>query len=63
MTECTAEQLEFHAFGRREVIGKFNGGLISSDGGGLLLRETELRTGMLSRLAEQFTDHRDPRNG
>ncbi len=61
MTECTAEKIEFHAFGRREVIGKFDGGLISSDGGGLLLRETELRTGMLSRLAEQFTDHRDPR--
>ena len=60
MTECTAEKMEFHAFGRREVIGKFDGGLISSDGGGLLLRETELRTGMLSRLAEQFTDHRDP---
>ena len=58
-TECTLDQMEFHAFGRREVTGKFDGGMISSDGGGLLLRETEKRTGILSRLAEQFTDYRD----
>lgn len=60
-TECTPDQLEFHAFGRREVVGKFDGGLISSDGGAVLLRETELRTGILWRLAEQFTDYRDPK--
>ncbi len=59
-TECSADQLEFHAFGRREVVAKFDGGMISSDGGALLLRETELRTGILSGLAEQFTDYRDP---
>jgi hypothetical protein len=58
--ECSADQLEFHAFGRREVVAKFDGGMISSDGGALLLRETELRTGILSGLAEQFTDYRDP---
>jgi hypothetical protein len=60
-TNCTPDQLEFHAFGRREVVGKFDGGLISSDGGALLLRETELRSGILSRLAGQFTDYRDPK--
>jgi len=60
MTECNAEQLEFHALGRRAVVGKFDGGNISSDGGGLLLAEVEARTGILARLAEQFTDHRDP---
>lgn len=59
-TECTPDQLEFHAFGRREVVGRFDGGMISSDGGALLLRETEKRTGILSRLAEQFNDYRDP---
>ena len=60
MTECHPTQLEFHRLSRREVIGRFDGGQISSDGGGLLLREVELRTGVLSRLARTFTDHRHP---
>ncbi len=60
MTECTREQLEFHGLGRRAVVAKFDGGMISSDGGGVLLREVEQRTGILRRLAQQFTDHRNP---
>ena len=60
MTECNAEQLEFHALGRRAVVGKFDGGNISSDGGGVLLGEVEARTRIVERLAEQFVDHRDP---
>jgi len=60
MTECNGEPLEFHALGKRSVVGKFDGGNISSDGGGLLLGEVEARTGIIARLAEQFTDHRDP---
>ena len=59
-TECSAEQLEFHGLGRRKVIGRFDGGRISSDGGGVLLRETEQRTHILKRLAECFIDYRDP---
>ena len=59
-TECTAEQLEFHGLGRRKVVGKFNGGKISSDSGGLLLREVEQRTHILRRLAECFVDYREP---
>ena len=58
-TECTAGQLEFHGFGRRAVVGEFNGGKISSDSGGLLLREVEQRTHILKRLAGCFVDHRD----
>jgi hypothetical protein len=60
MTECNAEQLEFHALGRRAVVGTFDGGNISSDGGGVLLGEVEARTRIVERLAEQFIDHRDP---
>jgi len=59
-TECTAGQLEFHGLGRRAVVGQFDGGRISSDSGGLLLREVEQRTGILSRLSGCFVDHRDP---
>ena len=59
-TKCNTEQLAFHGLGRREVVGRFNGGEISSDGGGLLLREVEQRTHILRRLSGCFTDHRDP---
>jgi hypothetical protein len=60
MTECNAEQLEFHGLGKRVVVADFDGGMISSDGGGLLLREAAQRTGLIDRLAEQFVDYRDP---
>ena len=58
-TECTAEQLEFHGLGRRVVVGEFDGGKISSDSGGLLLREVEQRSHILKRLAGCFSDYRD----
>ena len=58
-TQCTPTQLEFYALGRREVIGRFDGGRITSDVGGMLLRETDLRIGLLDRLAACFTDHRN----
>ena len=59
-TKCNTVQLEFHGLGRRKVVGGFNGGELSSDGGGLLLREVEQRTHILRRLSGCFTDHRDP---
>jgi len=59
-TECNTKKMEFHGIGRRTVIGEFDGGKISSDGGGVLLREVEQRTHILKRLAGCFTDHRDP---
>ena len=57
-TQCTPAQLQFHAFGARQVIGRFDGGRITSDAGGLLLRETDL--GLLDRLARCFSDYRNP---
>ena len=59
-TECNTKQQAFHGLGRREVVGRFDGGEISSDGGGLLLREVEQRTHLLGRLSECFTDRREP---
>ncbi|MCG8371545.1 MAG: transposase, partial [Proteobacteria bacterium] len=58
-TECTPEPLDFHALGRREVVGRFDGGRLTSDGGGLLLREVDRRLGLLPRLAECFNDYRN----
>jgi hypothetical protein len=60
MTECSEAGLEFHGLGRRAVIAQFDGAYISSDGGALLLREVEQRTGIFARMAKQFTDFRDP---
>jgi len=59
-TECNEERLPFHDHGSREVVAEFNGSRISSDGGGLLLREVEQRTHILERLSRCFVDHRDP---
>lgn len=59
-TQCIQEQMVFQQLGRREVVGRFNGGMISSDAGGLLLREVEKRSGILKRFAACFRDHRDP---
>ncbi len=59
-TECTPSQMEFQGLGRRKVVTAFDGGHISSDGGALLLRETDARFGIMEQLADCFTDHRDP---
>ncbi|MGH7346367.1 MAG: IS1380 family transposase [Candidatus Rokuibacteriota bacterium] len=60
-TECTQVAFRFHPLSQREVVARFDGGTITSDGGGLLLREVERRTGVVRQFARCFTDHRDPR--
>jgi len=57
--ECSGKLFEFHPLGAREVRVGFDGGAITSDGGGLLLREVEKRTGIVQRFAACFTDHRE----
>ena len=57
--ECNQGRFEFHPLGSRAVVARFDGGAISSDGGGLLLREVDVRTGILRQFAGCFTDHRD----
>ena len=59
MTECNQKDLIFHGLGRRDVVARFDGGAITSDAGGVLLRELEQRTGILQRFSDCFTDHRD----
>ena len=59
-TQCNQECFEFHPLGRREVRGRFDGGAITSDAGGLLLREVEKRTGIVAQFAAGFADLRDP---
>lgn len=59
-TECTQQSFRFHKAGRREVVARFDGGHISSDGGGVLLREVERKARVVEQFAMCFTDHRDP---
>jgi len=58
-TQCTQQTFKFQGLGRREVVARFDGGPITSDAGGLLLREVEEHTHIIRRLAGCFTDHRD----
>jgi hypothetical protein len=57
-TDCSAGQLEFQGLGARQVVGAFDGGRQTQDGGLLLLREVAERTGLLRRFAECFHDYR-----
>jgi hypothetical protein len=59
-TDCNTPEFAFQGLGSRAVTARFDGGAITSDAGGLLLREVEARTGILRRFAACFTDHRDP---
>ena len=59
MTECIQSDFRFKACGKREIVAKFDGGTISSDGGALLLRQTDQRLNLLSRLANCFLDGRN----
>lgn len=59
MTECNQSSFGFEACGKREVLARFDGGTISSDGGAFLLRQTDRRLNLVARLAECFLDGRN----
>ena len=59
MTECNQWSFGFEACGKREIVARFDGGTISSDGGALLLRQTDKRLNLLPRLAKCFLDGRN----
>jgi hypothetical protein len=61
MTECNQFGFGFEACGTREIVARFDGGTISSDGGAFLLRQTDKRLNLLPRLAECFLDGRNPK--
>ena len=45
MAQCTTDALAFQTVAGREVVAQFDGGTLTSDGGALLLRETDQRVG------------------
>lgn len=60
MTEYSQSTFEFAAHFSRQVVARFDGGTLTTDSGGLLLRETDRRLNLLPRLAECFLDGRNP---
>jgi len=59
-TECNQFIFGFHPLKHREIRAQFDGGAITTEGGGLLLREVEKRIGIVRQFAACFRDYRDP---
>jgi hypothetical protein len=59
MTECNQSSFGFEGSGRREIIARFDGGTISSDGGAFLLRQTDRLLNLIPRLGKCFLDGRN----
>jgi hypothetical protein len=59
MTECIQSKFEFGTSGGRSVTARFDGGTISSDGGAVLLQQTDRRLNLLKRFSHCFLDGRN----
>jgi len=59
-TECNQIVFGFHPLKHREIRAQFDGGAITSEGGGLLLREVEKRIEIVRQFAACFRDYRNP---
>jgi len=57
-TECSSEYFDFGAVEGRAVEAAFDGGLVSSDAGALLLGATDRAIGLIDRFAACFHDER-----
>src|SRR5258708_26565636 len=57
-TECSAECFDFGIVEGRPVGAAFDGGLVTSDAGGLLVGATDRAIGMMGRFAACFHDER-----
>lgn len=57
-TDCNAQRFLFQGPARREIVASFDGGRITSDGGALLLNQTDRKLGLIERFAQCFRDHR-----
>ena len=60
LTECSPTEMDFGRAGGRRVVADFDGGMVSSDAGALLLGETDKAIGLTDRFSECFVDNRSP---
>jgi hypothetical protein len=59
-TECSANQIDLGRAGGRQVVADFDGGMVSSDAGAVLLGETDRAIRLVDRFAACFRDSRHP---
>jgi len=59
-TECIQDSLDFGTVEGRRVVGAFDGGAMTSDGGALDLATTERAIRLIERFAACFSDARAP---
>jgi hypothetical protein len=57
-THCSQEEMDFGTSGGRKLVGAFDGGAITSNGGVVLLGAADETIRLCDRLAGCFTDHR-----
>lgn len=60
MTECNQNEFAFAPHFSRQVSARFSERQLSTEGGALLLRETDRKIGLLSRVSKCFSDYRHP---
>jgi hypothetical protein len=60
MTQCNQNEFAFAPHFSRQVSARFSERQLSTEGGALLLRETDRKVGLLSRVKKCFSDHRHP---
>ena len=59
-TQCSPTEMDFGRAGGRRIVADFDGGMVSSDAGALLLGETDRAIGLTARFAACFGDRRGP---
>lgn len=60
MTECRQETFGFQGIKGKRIEACFDGGMVTTEAGALLVREVCERQGLFSRLNSCFLDHRNP---
>lgn len=58
MADCTIKSFQFSPLGRKMIDCNFSGGSITSDGGGLLISETDKKLNVLSSFGALLSDSR-----
>lgn len=59
-TQCIEDELDLGRSGGRKLVGAFDGGAITSNGGVPLIAGADRRLRLAERLAACFTEHRFP---
>ena len=60
MPDCTGQQMGFGRLGRCEIEANFKGGVLSSDGGAMLVRQVDRKIGLSAAVVAALSDPRDP---